>query len=150
MRITIWGLLICYLFPTLSSAEEVFPKACKPLAIQQESILLNSAKQRVIMLHNLSKHDVWIASHDLSGRIKPNHWSALALDTSAIELNCVESRPGHEQQVSCEHIIGVCEWATEVRPKDIKGIFWAGENMTLEILSAYLARRGFTLPEEKT
>ena len=106
------------------------------------------------MLHNLSGLDLWI-THPVSeadtaagwsSRLQSGHWSALALDTTAFELSCIESKPGHEQQVSCEHALAICEWPITSSPEHTSGIFWAGENMSLTALTAYLSRRGFELP----
>ena len=105
---------------------------------------------------NLSAFDVWIthpasdATFDSgwSSRLQGNQWSALALDKTKIKLNCIESKPGHEQQVSCEQALAACEWPITSRPEHAHGIFWAGENMTLTALTAYIGRHGFELPSQ--
>jgi hypothetical protein len=140
----------------LAFAEEIFPTACKPFVVKSESIVLPEGAPRLIMLHNLSELDLWIthpvseadAASGWSSRLQSGHWSALALDKTAFELSCIESKPGHEQQISCEHTLAVCEWSITSSPEHTRGIFWAGENMSLSTLTAYLSRRGFGLPPQ--
>ncbi|MDF1683798.1 MAG: hypothetical protein P1U36_03985 [Legionellaceae bacterium] len=137
-------------------ATEVFPAACKAFTIQGENLTIPADNPRVLMIHNLSAFDVWIthpasdADFDAgwSSRLQGNQWSALALDKTKIKLNCVESKPGHEQQVSCGQALAACEWPITSRPKHTHGIFWAGENMELTALTAYIGRHGFELPSQ--
>src|SRR5690606_917703 len=104
--------------------------------------------------YNSSQTDLWIthpvsdpsAGAGWSSRLEAGNWSALALDKKKFELSCIESRPGHEQQIPCTGMIAVCEWPTVRIPEQAKGTFWAGENMTLAALTAYLGGRGFKLP----
>lgn len=135
---------------------EMFPAACKAFAIKGEDLHIPSGDLRVLMLHNLSAFDVWVthpasdADFDSgwSSRLQGNQWSALALDKKNLVLNCIESKPGHEQQVSCEQALAACEWPITSRPKHTHGVFWAGENMTLSALTAYIGRHGFELPPQ--
>lgn len=137
-------------------AEEIFPPACKAFAVKGESAKLPVGTPRVVMLHNISEFDLWIThtasandnTEDFSSRLQANLWSALALEKKAVEINCIESRPGHEQQISCEQTLAVCEWPITSRPENMQGVFWAGENMPLSALTAYIGRRGFELPQK--
>lgn len=139
-----------------SHSTEVFPSACKAFALKGEAIHIPAGNLRVFMIHNLSAFDVWIThpsseenfDSGWSSRLQGNQWSALALDKKNLTLNCIESRPGHEQQVSCEQTLAVCEWPITSRPEHTHGVFWAGENMTLTALTAYIGRRGFELPSQ--
>ena len=136
------------------SAKEIFPAGCAPLVVDAERILIPLGKPRIIMIHNLSLLDLWIthpvtsahADAGWSSRLQAGHWSALSMDKKAFELSCIESRPGHEQQVSCVDVVGFCEWPTTARPTKPSGIFWAGEDMSLSPLTAYIQRRGFVVP----
>jgi len=137
-------------------SEEMFPAACKAFAITGENLRIPAGNLRVLMIHSLSAFDVWIthpASEEnfdsgWSSRLQGNQWSALALDKTSIELTCVESRPGHEQHVSCEHALAVCEWPITSRPEHTHGVFFAGENLPLSALTASIGRRGFELPSQ--
>ena len=157
---TVFSILIslCFslLIPTTTQAEEVFPNHCKPFTLKGESVNLPAGVPRLIMLHNLSEFDLWI-THPLSekennagwsSRLQTNHWSALALDKKIFELSCIESRPGHEQQISCEQTLAVCEWPLTKNSGAEQGVFWAGENMSLTALTAYIGRHGFELPQK--
>lgn len=135
-------------------AEEVFPPACRPLPIQDDFVKLSVEKPSLVMLHNLSSStDLWVThpvstvepNVSLSGRLQAGNWSALALDKKSFELSCIESRPGHEQQVPCAGLLAVCIWSS-TPPKAHSGTFWAGEDMSLSALTAHVGSQGFILP----
>jgi len=135
-------------------ADEIFPPGCKPIIVKDESLILAAPKPMVVMIHSLAKGDIWVthpvsdpsASAGWSSRLQSENWSALALHDKSFELSCIESRPGHEQQIPCAGVLAVCQWGSEAMPAEEAGTYWAGENMTLSALTAYIARRGFVLP----
>ncbi|MFA5960535.1 MAG: hypothetical protein WC785_08455 [Tatlockia sp.] len=128
--------------------------SCKPLPINEETAVLAVEKPLLMMIHNLSSSDLWIthpvsepsASAGWSSRIQAGRWSALALDQDKFELSCIESKPGHEQQVPCSGVIAVCSWSNVTLPAQASNTYWAGENMKLTPLLEHLGRRGFELP----
>lgn len=135
-------------------AKEIFPKGCKAIVVDGETLNLKLPKlPALIMLHNLSNSNLWLTHQDLDAaahagwttQLHAGHWSALNLNTSNFELSCVESKPGHEQQLPCTELIAVCHWPHAKMPENSKGSYWAGENMELSELIAYIARRGFIL-----
>lgn len=140
-----------------AAAKEIFPKGCIPHALQDEYITLNTEKPLIVMLHNLSDKKIWIThvlpSHGAqagwSSSFDAGQWSALAFSQHKkhFTLSCIESQPGHEQQISCADVMAVCEWPQSQFPKDKSGTFWAAENMDMLPLKAYLERRGFRLTE---
>jgi len=150
----ITGIFLCILlFTTITQAKEVLPQGCKPLIIHGNLISISADKPRLIILHNLTKLDLWITHpvHDthmstgLSSRLEKDKWSALMMNHMSFELSCIESKPGHEQQVSCKHALSACEWpATNKHRK--KEIFWAAENMKLAPLTAFISRKGWMVP----
>ena len=135
-------------------AEEIFPAGCTPLVVHDELLKLVADKPALVMVHNLSKIDLWIthpvsdpsASAGWSSRLQAGNWSALALDKKSFELSCIESRPGHEQQAPCGGLLAVCQWSDVSAPKAESGTFWAGEDLTLSALMAHVGSRGFILP----
>jgi len=135
-----------------ASAEEILPSGCKPLVVQKESLTLPENEPSLVMIHNLSNNDLWLthptseAGVNLNTQLQAGNWSALALDKEVFELGCIESRPGHEQQVPCFDVLAVCQWLTAKRPENIVGTVWAGEDMVLSALTAYVGRHGFVLP----
>jgi hypothetical protein len=146
------------IFSTLIGyAESVIPTGCQAIAIQGESIHLKSKKSKLIYIHNTSDSDLWIthpvtepsANAGWTTRIQSGNWSALALNKPPFILNCIESRPGHEQQVPCESVVGVCLWKGVKIPEGNQGTFWAAEDQTLDTLTAALNKRGFVLPAAK-
>ncbi len=86
------------------------------------------------------------ASAGWASRLQKEHWSSLAVDELPFTLTCIESRPGHEQQVPCEGAVNVCEWSHVTMPKDTKGTFWVGEDIPLSALITGIKERGFVLP----
>lgn len=119
--------------------------------------MLSTKKPLLVMIHNLSSTDLWIthpvsepsASAGWSSRLQAGNWSALALDKESFELSCIESKPGHEQQVPCMGVISVCRWPVVTMPKQASGTFWAGEDMSLSALAEHLGGRGFGLPDSQ-
>lgn len=146
--------MLLVLFASVINAAETTPASCKPIAVQGESVMLSAKKPLIVMIHNLSNTDLWIthpvsepsASAGWSSRLQAGNWSALALDKPSFELSCIESKPGHEQQVPCAGVISVCRWSTVTVPATAAGTFWAGEDMTLSALTEHLGSRGFELP----
>ena len=147
-------LIMILFFSTLGArAEEMFPAGCVPLVVEGELVKLPAATSTIVMIHNLSNTDLWIthpvenssASAGWSSRLEGGNWSALALSGKPFELSCIESKPGHEQQIPCSGVVGICQWSNATMPPKTSGTFWAGENMTLSPLTAYIERRGFVL-----
>lgn len=148
------AILYCLLVFTAmaSAAKDIFPSGCKPLVVSGEATELKTTEPTVVFLHNLAKIDLWIthpvsdpsASPGWSTRLETNHWSALALDKKLFELTCIESRPGHEQQVACSEALAMCQWTGVTMPSQ-KGTYWVGENLSLQELKAYIGQRGFEL-----
>ena len=136
------------------SAEEIFPAGCKPLVLHEELVKLSTEVPSLVMIHNLSTMDLWI-THPLSeinghekwsSRLQSGNWSALALDKKSFDLSCIESRPGHEQQVPCAGLLSACQWTPVPTPKSEPGTFWAGEDLSLSALTAHVGSRGLVLP----
>lgn len=146
--------LIFLLLASAAQADENFPASCQPIGVQSDSLILKTTKPLVVLVHNLSASDLWIthpvsdpgASAGWSSRLQAGNWSALAVDKDAFELSCIESKPGHEQQVPCMGMIGVCEWPDVKIPAQLTGTFWIGEDMALSALTAQMGGRGFVLP----
>ncbi len=136
-------------------AEEVFPPHCTPVVVTGDLVVLPAAESAVTMIHNLSNNDLWIthpvsdpgASAGWSSHLQAGHWSALVLKEKKFELSCIESKPGHEQQVSCSTVVAVCQWHTKDLPEKSSGTYWAAEDMELSPLIAYIKRRGFVMAE---
>ncbi|KGP62993.1 hypothetical protein EP47_02780 [Legionella norrlandica] len=136
-------------------AESTFPKGCLAVPVQGESVTLKAKKSKLVFIHNITNVDLWIthpvtnpgASAGWTSRLQAGNWSALVVDKTAFALNCIESRPGHEQQIPCEGAIAVCKWKGVKIPTSDQGTFWAGEDLSLAGLTAAIGGRGFVLPE---
>lgn len=138
-------------------AESTLPEGCQALAVQGESVTVNTKKNKLVFIHNLTKTDLWIthpvsdpgASAGWTSRLQGGNWSALVIDKGSFVLNCIESRPGHEQQVPCEGAIAVCQWKKMKSPANSQGTYWAGEDMSLSALTAAIGGKGFVLPSKE-
>ncbi|MDP3705604.1 MAG: hypothetical protein Q8R24_06800 [Legionellaceae bacterium] len=140
-------------------AQEVFPSGCVPFVVRGELATLSTEKPLIVMIHNLSSAELWIthpvtdagAQAGWSSRLESGKWSALALNsqTKKFKLSCIESKPGHEQQIPCSDVLAVCQWPNTQMPEEKTGTFWAGENMDMLPLKAYIERLGFVLEPPK-
>ena len=150
----VWPIFLLFLVGAVYADEKIIPSSCKPVPVEGESVLLTAKKPLLVMIHNVSNTDLWIthpvsepsASAGWSSRLQAGNWSALALDKEAFELSCIESKPGHEQQIPCNGVISVCSWSEMTMPKQAISTYWAGENMILPNLMAHLGGHGFELP----
>lgn len=149
-------LLSLLMFATWGAHAEVpFPYDCKPMTLSAGTVKLPEGAPALVMLHNISDVDLWIthpisdpsASAGWSSRLQTKRWSAFALGSQAFELSCIESKPGHEQQVPCAGVLAVCQWLKIATTDKQPAPYWAGENMSLPELLGHLGQRGFKLPE---
>ena len=94
---------------------------------------------------------------DLTVKLAPAHWAALELSSAelndkTLQFHCVESRPGHEQEVSCQGMLKACRWQNFKDSKERRsgeGIFWAGVNLnSLPSLKQQLQVSGIKLDED--
>ena len=147
-------MMLSFIVNALAYGQVIFPTGCNPVAIEGETVTLKTKQPTLYLIYNNSPNDLWVthpvsepsASAGWSSRLETQNWSALALDQNSFELSCIESRPGHEQQIPCAGVLAICHWPKVKLPTSATGTFWAGENMTLESLNAYLGGRGFKLP----
>lgn len=136
------------------AAESILPKGCQAVAVQGDAVTIKAKKSSLVFIHNLTSADLWIthpvaepsASAGWTSRVQGGKWSALSLDKGPFVLNCIESKPGHEQQVPCEGAIAVCKWKDAKIPANAQGTFWAAEDMSLAALKAAVGARGFVIP----
>ncbi len=151
---TTYGVTLMLMFVVSNaSAEEVLPARCTSLLVSGDLVVLPAAKSMITMIHNLSTNDLWIthpvtdpsASAGWSSHLQAGNWSALVLDGKELELSCIESKPGHEQQVACSTVVAVCQWTATAFPGKSLGTYWAGEDMLLSPLIAFIKRHGFVL-----
>ncbi|MBP6918057.1 MAG: hypothetical protein KBB94_04005 [Legionellaceae bacterium] len=151
-------LLTTILFCVLSLdalAQEVYPTGCIPWPIHEAIPTFTNTQPSILMLHNLSNNDLWVtrsandqgAQAGFNSLLQAGKWSSLAinLDKTSLPIKCIESQPGHEQEISCADVLAICQWPKTKFPEIDSGIFWAGENMHLAPLQAFLARQGYVL-----
>ncbi|KTC64766.1 Enhanced entry protein EnhB (plasmid) [Legionella adelaidensis] len=149
------GLLLSLFFIKIVWAQS-FPNGCSVIPIRDHSLILSADKPTIVILHNISNSDIWVthpvaeasASAGWSSRLQPANWSALALNEKGFEISCVESKPGHEQQVPCASVLGVCHYVNVKSTEPATSTFWIAENLDLSAINVQIAQRGFTLPVE--
>ncbi|MFI4962482.1 MAG: hypothetical protein ACHP6H_01345 [Legionellales bacterium] len=153
----VWVVFCLVLMPFLGLAKSTLPKGCKAIAVQGESVSIQAKKNKLVFMHNITSNDLWIthpvvdtgASAGWSSRLQAGNWSALVVDKGPFVIECIESRPGHEQQIPCEEALAVCQWKGAKMPADGKGVYWAKEDKSLPELTAAMGGRGFVLPNLK-
>lgn len=154
----VFAFLGCLLVSLGVAAESTLPVGCQAVPVQGEQVTLQGKKSNLYFIHNLTSADLWIthpltnpsASAGWTTRIQGGNWSALALKKGPFALNCIESRPGHEQQVPCEGQIAVCKWkGVKISKKDQGSTFWVAEDMSVSALTAAVGARGFVIPVPK-
>lgn len=102
--------LSCFIQPAQAQI-----KHCQPVAVSGESMALTTKKPAFFLIQNTASSDVWLSHSstdregDMTIRIAPRQWSALILKQSNFTINCIESRPGHEQQLPCDSLLTVCQ-----------------------------------------
>ena len=140
------------LYTNCATAMEVYPKKCVPFVVHGALLNMLVKPPAIVMIHNLSKNDLWMThqSHDgvsagWSSKLNSGRWSALAMTKSEFNMSCIESTPGHEQNIECSDSIAACVLSPVKMPDNSRGVFWAGENRSLSTLIAYIERRGFVL-----
>lgn len=137
-----WLALLSLLITTPGLAKNNFPASCKPILIKKESFLVGDSKPQLILINNRAKTDIWIThpvedpstSAGWSTRLEPEKWAALTVDKPSFELTCIESTPGHEQQIPCINTVAACQWPTLPSSQKNVGTLWAAENLSLSNL----------------
>lgn len=136
-------------------AEEVLPAGCSAVVVKDDVVNLPKNKAKFVFIHNLSENNLWLVRQVteqnsqvvLSSKMGAGTWSALILGQNSkdIKFSCIESKPGHEQKISCQDVLAICQWPHTKIPEDIKDVFFLAENMDLSGLSAYSERNGYSL-----
>ena len=153
--------LVSFCFILLFSsvfAESTLPDGCQPLPVQGDMFTVKLKKKKLLYVHNILGMDLWLtfagtnaaSNEGWSSRLQSENWSALVVDKEAFVLSCIESRPGHEQQVPCQGAIAICQWKGAKIPSDTKQTnYLAGEDMSLAALTADIGGRGYIAPTRK-
>lgn len=145
---------LCCLVSAAVSAQATLPSGCQPIVVQGEAVSIKANKAKLIFINNLAKTDLWIthpvdepsASAGWTTRLQSGNWSALTVNKGPFVLNCIESKPGHEQQIPCEGAITVCQWNKMKMPASAQSTFWVAEDKTLAELITAVGGRGFVIP----
>ena len=144
-------ILLCIILPfSTSQANENILEHCDTLQLKKEAIHLAENTPSLVIIHNItSSTNLWIthpilqpsASAGWSSHLHPKHWSILSLHETPFEISCVESKPGHEQQVACTSVITICRWAKTIKFKSPPGTFWLAEDLTKKQINVFLKQK---------
>ena len=132
----------------LGYAKEFLPKNCHAVPIGDE-VIFEKNKKQLEMIHALSTHQIWLANREnsrLTVSITPGLWSVFYAPHVKSQWHCIQSEPGHEQQVPCQQVLALCERTAKPPKKDFsKFDFWVVNNLSYSELDAYLQRMGWRL-----
>ncbi|PJD93094.1 MAG: hypothetical protein CK426_00100 [Legionella sp.] len=142
--------LISIFLYSMNGVAVSLPQGCHAVAIKGDALIVEAVHAQLVYIYNHSDADLWLTHPDKepglsagwTSRLQAGHWSALKVAKGPFALTCIESRPGHEQEVPCEGLIMACQWQT-VKMSPTKGTFWAAEDLLLDELNAAVVQRGF-------
>lgn len=134
-------LALLFLFVTgmISSSyatNEGVPQNCKPFVLKHDKIIPSSTKTMAVMIHNVSDLSIWIThptkndsmSAGFNSLLEADHWSTLVISGKSFLLQCIESKPGHEQLIACDQVLTFCELISAKLPSQSSENYWAKEN----------------------
>lgn len=151
-----WFLSLMSLTFSVWAQPPALPEACQLQATKSGQLVLQTKMPGLFLIYNQTETNLWVthptkhtgASAGWASKISPKQWSALKVNQD-FELTCVESSPGHEQEIACHQAIIVCRFQQAVFPADAKSEFWVGEDMSLAALLTHTAQRGIQVPSIK-
>jgi len=133
-------------------AAPMLPRGCRAVAVQGDTITLHSKKRTLVFIHNTTTMDLWIThpaaeqetNSNWTTKLQSDRWSALVKPAGDFVLHCIESKPGHEQQIPCAGTVGACKWKKVSLPEGSEA--WVGEDLPLAELKAVVGNKGMALP----
>ena len=100
-------------FIALPAMALTLPPNCKIMPITDGKVALTGEKDALFYINNAHANNVYLANPaqpDLTIKVSPHKWAVLALkEKSASQFQCVESKPGSEQQLPCTHLVKICK-----------------------------------------
>ena len=141
--------LFCSLMIMLAAghAKEYYPRYCHAMVLNSRLFQLAAQKNQLINIHNISNTDIWLASVQFPRwtlKLLPGQWSVFYAPKQKLSWQCVESRLGHEQLVSCQDVLAVCQTNANPPQKEAMRIDqWLLENKGIVTVDAYLQRMGW-------
>ena len=124
MKKNIVFLLCC--IPVLLNGAKPF---CQTFTFTDTNIALTTNEPLVIVIHNISDKKVYLNDNNtaIPSLIEKDRWSQFSLVKKSIVISCIESLPGHEQQVPCKEVISACQFP--LKSKHITTTGWLAENL---------------------
>ncbi|MDP3560282.1 MAG: hypothetical protein Q8R79_08060 [Legionellaceae bacterium] len=136
-------------------AAQPLPNHCTPIVIEGEFLSFDTQKPGVFLLHNISNYQVWLTrvnTHEeqQSSELSPDKWTTIVIKDRKLEYQCIESSPGHEQEMPCQLMLMACQWSKGSIPSTVTHSMLALENETLAQTRSILGSRGFHLDVQQS
>jgi hypothetical protein len=147
-----WLLWLGLILPGMAMANgdtTQFPLGCEPLTqyFKDQTLLLPAAKDqtRLVLIQSMTDHMVWLVNTPVDDKkvtqwtsaLCKKRWSALILKDEALNIACVEAKPGSEQYVACRAVVTACMYPKLKSKQTLPAAGWLVENKTfLDILTA--------------
>lgn len=108
---------------------------CQTFTVHGINIALSTDETLIMVFHNISAHNIYLIDKkaSTSSLIEPGKWSQFSLVKQSASISCIESLPGHEQQVPCQTVLSVCQFP--LQSKHITTTSWLSENLANSPLS---------------
>lgn len=139
--------LILNLCSNLVLAKEYLPTGCQAVALQGMNIDSIPTTKKLYFFHNISGKEIWLANRQspkLTVGMQPEAWNILYAPQQPLSWRCIQVETGHEQQVACQEVMALCEWAAQAPDSlNTKSASWLVENQSILVAKAYLQRMGW-------
>lgn len=108
---------------------------CQTFTLHDINVSLSTDEPLLMVFHNISEHNIYLVNkkNSTSSLIAPGRWSQFSLVKQSVTFSCIESLPGHEQQVPCKNVLSVCQFL--LKSKHITTTAWLSENLTTSPLT---------------
>lgn len=121
---------------SLTTHALMLPKGCKIQDINQAQLTLKSNTDALFFIQNNHTMDLYLvdsSQHIMTTKLSPSQWSVLAAKKKQPTIfQCVESRPGSEQRISCQGLMTICQISPKKAFEDFNTSHWAVEDTSLE------------------
>ena len=116
---------------------------CIKLNTNSDKLALQWQKNSVLLLHNIHDEIIYLAAANnpsLTVKIDPQKWSVLLPPhKQEVNFNCIESKPGSEQRISCKNLVQACRFDYGQGLENIAKGKWLLSDVTLDRVNAIRA-----------
>ncbi|MDA8562062.1 hypothetical protein N9L02_02985 [Gammaproteobacteria bacterium] len=133
-----------------------------PFATDGNDIILKlkqkNKSSKIVFFHNITNKSIFIdksnktqtSSAGWSSYLRPNNWSAIALNKRIFKIHCSTIEPGNLITLNCSKVIYTCTPKNYTAKSKLKGSFWLTEDKPWNIFVKALSnRRIFFMGQEE-